>query len=262
MSQPLFFGNANEQLFGIYHPPRQKIGTKAVLLCNPIGQEQIRSYRCLRQLADRLSAAGLHVFRFDYYGTGDSWGSMDDASVQKWVSNVGQAADELKAMSAVNRISVLGIRFGAVLAAIASKERCDIAKLYLWDPVTDGRAYLDELQTMQDELLRDPDRFSEPRSAGDIGKNELIGFPMPDGLSTAISAIDSSYIREIKAAALCVLDTQQNTVYGNVFANLVDAESTGELLHIDAPMKWNDVAQIEIAFMATEVVDCLAEKLP
>jgi hypothetical protein len=53
----------------------------AVLLCNPFGQEALRSQRGFRVLADRFARTGCATLGFDYFGTGDSDGDDDDASL-------------------------------------------------------------------------------------------------------------------------------------------------------------------------------------
>ncbi len=47
---------------------------KSIVLCHPWGQEYLRAHRSMRQLGNLLAAAGHHVFRLDYFGTGDSGG--------------------------------------------------------------------------------------------------------------------------------------------------------------------------------------------
>ena len=78
--KPLFFGEANRRLYGVYHPPA-KPSRHAVLLCYPGMQEYNAAHWMFRRLATSLSREGHHVLRFDYYGTGDSDGETDAALV-------------------------------------------------------------------------------------------------------------------------------------------------------------------------------------
>ena len=82
---PLYFG-ADAELFGLYQPADASAG-KAVLLCPPLGQEQIRCHRLYRQLAHALAAEGIAVLRFDYYGCGDSAGASDEVDWQRCLTD-------------------------------------------------------------------------------------------------------------------------------------------------------------------------------
>jgi hypothetical protein len=56
---PLRFGGPGGSLFGWYHPPRGALARAAgIVLCNPLGDDDVRAHRPLRHLAERLSAAG------------------------------------------------------------------------------------------------------------------------------------------------------------------------------------------------------------
>ena len=69
------------------------------VLCAPWGQEYMRTHRALRQLATQLDRAGIHVFRFDYFGTGDSSGDSDAGTPLRWIEDIRSAADEPRGAS-------------------------------------------------------------------------------------------------------------------------------------------------------------------
>lgn len=134
---PLFFGSSQRRLFGAYEPPRASKGSgHAVLLCQPWGQEYIRAHRSMRRLATLLTAAGCHVMRFDYFGTGDSGGEEDEADPAAAVADIETAAEGLQDMLGVARVALIGLRLGATLAARAAMRRKDnVDALVLWDPI-------------------------------------------------------------------------------------------------------------------------------
>jgi len=139
-----FFGPTDRQLFGYYHPPRGT-GTGAVVVCPSWGPEYQYAHRALRVTARRLAERGLHVLRFDYSGTGDSWGKCGDAELSRWIADTGLAIEELKVMSGIARVDLLGLRLGAFVAGRTAASRSDIRRLILWDPVIDGRSWVREL---------------------------------------------------------------------------------------------------------------------
>lgn len=137
---PFYFGTRQRRLFGVYDPAH-KVGkaARAAVICHPWGSEQIHAYRTLRQLATRLSQDGFHVLRFDYYGTGDSAGSCGDNDLAGSRRDVGTAMAELKDTTGIERLTLVGLRFGACLAADVSAERAaEVEALVLWDPLTSG----------------------------------------------------------------------------------------------------------------------------
>src|SRR6266496_586332 len=144
--EPFFFGAANQRLFGNYHAPMSSSpASTAVLLCQSIGDEYIRSHRACRQLAIRLSKVGFPVLRFDYSGCGDSDGDEQDSSLEGWLADIGTATDVLRQKSGAQRVIFAGMRLGGMLAVLAATRRNDVIGLALWEPVISGEAYLAEL---------------------------------------------------------------------------------------------------------------------
>ena len=80
---PFFFGSSERPLYGVHHPPRERGPRESgVVLCYPMGQEYMRSHRAFRQLANLLTRKGHHVFRFDYFATGDSSGASGEGTFE------------------------------------------------------------------------------------------------------------------------------------------------------------------------------------
>lgn len=144
---PFFFGSSQEPLYGVHHPPpaggRPK--DEGIVLCYPFGQEYMRAHRAFRQLALLLTKKGYHVLRFDYRGTGDSSLNLEDVSAGAWTDDVGLAVEELRDTAGVSRISVVGLRLGALISAVACASRSDVERLVLWDPILSGKRYQEEL---------------------------------------------------------------------------------------------------------------------
>lgn len=151
-----FFGPPEAQRFYAHHVPSVSLARpRAVLLCNPGPQEFRQAHFALRTLADRLAERGAHVLRFDYVGTGDSAGASDVGSLDGWADDVHDAVDELRARAGVSRVSVVGLRLGAAVAARAAARGTRIHELVLWDPVIRGARYLAELDALQERIRLD-----------------------------------------------------------------------------------------------------------
>ena len=90
------------------------------------------------------------MLRFDYFGAGDSAGDFTEASQDQWLVDIGTAIEELKQLGQLSQVGLVGMRYGATLAARTARARTDVNRLVLWDPIVDGPAYLTELGVSRD----------------------------------------------------------------------------------------------------------------
>lgn len=196
---PFYFGSDGRRLFGLYTPARGRAPkTRAVLLCHAWGSEYVRSHRSMRQLTGLLAAGGFDTLSFDYFGTGDSAGEMAGAEIEGWMSDIEDAITELKDLSGVSRLTVVGLRFGATLAArLFRKPRKDVEALVLWDPIVSGAHYVDALVTGHSARLR---------SSEDGGGVEVHGFRLTDDMERGMRAVDLiSLVPNLPARTLVVI---------------------------------------------------------
>lgn len=150
METPLFFNNKDYKLFAILHEPNlavldssQKEKT-AIIVCYPFAEEHMMSHRVMVNMARDLSARGYYVFRFDFMGHGDSQGNFDESTITSRLSDIKSAIDFLNKHVCPNRIGLLGVRFGATLAALSVGMSDHIDFLILVAPIIKGREYIDE----------------------------------------------------------------------------------------------------------------------
>ena len=172
--EPFFFGRPPIERFGVYHHPAAT-PTRAVVLCYPLGLEYVRAHRAYRNLALSLCRAGVSVLRFDYIGSGDSSGDPDEGGLDQWRHDVDAAIDEIKRRSGCDRVTLVGLRFGAALAAVSATCRDDVEQVVFWDPVLSGRAYLEGLRDVHSAWVRDRLGVAPEKIAG--SGSELIGLP-------------------------------------------------------------------------------------
>lgn len=174
--EPFYFGEAGRRLFGVYHPPGSMQRPDGVVIAAPLFAEYLRSHSCLRRLALGLAARGLHVLRFDYFGTGDSDGRFDSGTPEGWIGDIRAAVAELEAIAGVRRIRLVGVRLGATLAAHAARDAGNVDRLAIWDPVVDGAAYVGQLRDTHRRLVAA--HRTMPDGAGPVDETELVGFPV------------------------------------------------------------------------------------
>jgi pimeloyl-ACP methyl ester carboxylesterase len=145
---PIVFPSRYGPLAGFHHVAASPVarGT-SVVLCQPIGYDAMLTYRTYRHLAERLSALGFHVLRFDYHGTGNSSGRSDEPGrVEAWLGSIDAAIDELFSRTGIRQTALFGVRTGGLLAGAAADRREDVATLVLWAPGSSGRSYVREFR--------------------------------------------------------------------------------------------------------------------
>lgn len=200
-ARPIFFGDS-QALFGWYHAPHGSASRDcAVVLCSPIGHEYMCSHRAFRHLAERLAAAGFATIRFDYYGTGDSLGGPnEDGLVQRWQDNIGNAIDEVRARSGMQRVVVVGLRIGATLAALSTARRDDVDAVVLWSPSLNGRSYVREVM-----MLGQATKGATQDTASNDGSVEAAGFLLSRSTCTDLSAIKLAQMAPVPIARALLL---------------------------------------------------------
>ncbi|MCE9607255.1 MAG: alpha/beta fold hydrolase [Planctomycetia bacterium] len=167
-----YLTSRNEPLCAWLHTARDRAHVDhGVVICAPLGFEQLHANRSLRHLADAIAGQGIPTLRFDWHGTGDSAGSDADASRRPtWHANVRDAVAWMRTTLGCRRVSIVGLRMGAMLAVEAlGHDECD--NLVLWAPATCGKSYMRQMQTI--EQLAESRPRPDDAPAGDV---EAAGF--------------------------------------------------------------------------------------
>ncbi len=175
-----------QPVFGWLHQPSERETIDhGVIICPPIGYEQLHSHRSLRYLADCLARESIPTLRFDWHGTGDSPGNDEDPHrVSTWLHNIRDASEWMRTHLGCRKVSLIGLRLGATLAALASADN-RIDHLVLWSPVTKGRAYVREMKAIS---LTSETPIQKPKAPSD--DIEAAGFSLTAETANALSAID------------------------------------------------------------------------
>jgi pimeloyl-ACP methyl ester carboxylesterase len=197
---PFYLQSQGQPLFAWLHhcEARSSVG-HGVILCPPVGYEQIHSHRSLRHLADALAQAGFGVLRFDYHGTGDSAGIDEDADRHStWLANIRDAKAWLEQEMGYARISLFGLRLGASLAMQVVCEE-PVENLVLWSPVVNGHRYVREMKALSLTAETEPQPL--PEAPDDI---EAAGFVMTKQTADALSGINLLQCRPLCQNALLI----------------------------------------------------------
>lgn len=184
---PMFFDNGPYRLFGIVHEPVGTPSGEAWVFCHPFAEEKLWTHRVYVSFARLLAARGAWVFRFDLMGNGDSEGRFSDASLETMLSDIDCAIRQLEQRSGIKQeIGLLGLRFGATLAALAAERSQKIGKLVMWEPIVDGGKYMQEL--LRINLTTQSAVYKEIRH-----NREALVHIMKEGATVNIDGYDLAY---------------------------------------------------------------------
>jgi amino acid adenylation domain-containing protein len=233
---PFYFG-LDDALFGVYYPA-ERIGDTAVVICNPWGQEFIRAHRACHQLALRLAGAGIPALRFDYYGTGDSLGDDLDANMARSLDDIRTAIAEVQRRSGASQVVLVGMRLGATFAVLAGPHHDAVERVVLWEPLTNGQRYLDELHSWhRRNLFYFLSNVSSPRNGATA---EVLGFALSEQLVQEVEGIDLLANGHKPADAILVVEREAQDVTRQLCQRLEGHGAAVSYQRIDAPQMWTE----------------------
>jgi uncharacterized protein len=269
-----FFGDARHPLFGSLTMPVGSDLEHAVLLMAPIGHESVRTHWALRTLATALSRAGFTVFRFDWYGLGDSAGTFKDVTLSRMKSDAESAATELRDMTGLRKLSVVGLRLGATLAALTAK-KVRARALVLWEPVWSGVDYLARLKRLHAATLADEKRYYAPLTPlvrGVMGKvfpgarrdrrsarDEYVGFVFSEKLQNEVAHLDRETLLDVPRVPV-FLAYEGLSPTGALAAFAAKGISV-EALRCGNPGAWDDPRRVEDLWLPGDAPRVIAEAL-
>lgn len=247
---PGYFG-AGGELFGFYYPPAAR-ARRAALLCPPLGQDMIRTFRVYRLLAQTLAARGYAVMRFDYFGTGDSSGESMMVDWNRCIADASEAASTLRTNAGCDSIVAFGARLGANIALSASKAaRFD--EVIVWDPALSGRQHIERMDALQAALLSDATRFLKPRADADVS-TQWVGFDVSSKLRMSLSDVQLDALPSLKM----LVDSQPSADYR------AWRESTGAttaIVRLANRTSWDELDTQEDTIIAHDMIETVARHL-
>jgi hypothetical protein len=128
-------------------------------------------------------------------------------TVSDWLEDVALAVQEGLNLSGSQKVRLLGVRAGALLAASFAGSSDDVERLVLWDPVPDGPAYLQGLRRVQATLLERHSRLSrhERREA----MREYAGHCVSERMLEEFRLLNASAYSSVPTAKVRVVSTSR-----------------------------------------------------
>lgn len=139
----VFANRAGLNLFGILHTPEagaedRRRGGLGVILLSPGVKMRVGPERLYLRMTDALVTLGCPVLRFDFYGLGDSEGTLQEPllkdvynhiEVGRYIDDVVDAMDWMQKRCGVSRFIVSGLCGGAITGLLAGSRDSRIAGL-------------------------------------------------------------------------------------------------------------------------------------
>ncbi|MGM0767460.1 MAG: alpha/beta fold hydrolase [Pseudomonadota bacterium] len=253
--EAFYFGPSESYLFGVFHPRQGPNRNEAVVLCYPFGQEYMRAHKSVRRLAINLAALGYSVLRFDYRGTGDSAGELDGVTSEHWVEDIGHAIQEVMDMAAVSQVALVGLRLGALVAARTAATNPAVSRLVLWDPVTDGAGYVDDIRSAIAEV---EEEGSRSRIITPDGAMHFNGFSMPPSFQKTLSELHLKDMAPSLTLPIAQIVSHETDEFSSL-ANRLAARPDFHFQLAPAPHNWNYVDHVGGILWPKPVIDAIEQ---
>lgn len=185
--------------FAVWHPPRGEHATGLVVHAHALAEEMNKSRRMVARQARLLADAGYGVLRLDLSGCGDSEGDFAQATWEQWIEDVvaacRQTVSQWQAQHAGQGPAACwlwGHRAGALLAAQAASRLGGPWNLLLWQPITNGKAALQQLlrlETAAALLGKAATMSSQPSARERLARGEVVevgGYELNPGLAEGL----------------------------------------------------------------------------
>lgn len=143
VSRPAFRSVNGRRLFELEIVPTGPVRGEVLYL--PPYAEEMNRCRChVVEAARRLAAQGQRCLLLDHHGTGESEGLSTEADWSHWLADASATAQALAARDGLP-LTLWGLRTGALLAAeVAAGAGLAIERLLLWQPVLDGKQFVNQ----------------------------------------------------------------------------------------------------------------------
>ena len=244
MTRAFYLDAGAEPIFAMLDEPPASAAPSAaaVLLCPPVGWQDVSSYRPRRDWARELAAAGHPTLRIDLPGSGDSGGDpRDPGRFDAWVSAISAAVAWLREACGRPRLAAVGIALGAAALYGAVADGAPVDELVLWGASGRGRALVREQRAFA-RLERSQQPSGEPpavpegalmtagyllnaETVSELERFDVEQLPPPSQVSRALLLErDGIAVDERLRHALASAGAEVTTAPGDGFADMLMAE--------------------------------------
>lgn len=199
--RPRFLGAPGERVFTQQFVPRGTVRGHIVYL-PPFAEEMNRCRAIVATQARAFAAQGFTCTLLDFYGTGDSDGVLEEASLQRWQDDIHTTIDTLQTETEAPLV-LWGLRLGALIALdFAATSRHSISGIILWQPVTSPVLFVNQMLRQRIAMLSmrglPAEKTADIRERLAQGEHvEIAGYRVSGKLVAELEAIDSTRMRDL-----------------------------------------------------------------
>ncbi|MDP6118520.1 MAG: alpha/beta hydrolase [Planctomycetota bacterium] len=242
--------SGGQNVYGILHLPDGD-PTHAIVYCSPFAEEQKSTYRVFVELARHLADKGVASLRFDYRGTGDSDGYFQDYLLEDWIGDTVAAIECLKEKSGLDRICVLGVRFGGFIGIQAAQQSESVSDLILWQPIISGKQF--HRQEMRRFMIRQmmtsgKATKGEEELASDAEEENVIdmdGYLMRKELTEGIKETDLTSADTSVPDRTLLLQISHNDKVSKEYSTFLSNHADVELQTLICEPFWNRIGFVD-----------------
>lgn len=212
---------------------KAKTAMHAVVILPPFAEEMNKSRHIIKQCTKKLAEHNYYSFMLDNYGTGDSEGDLDTATIELWRTDLAILIQKI-ADWGFTSISFIGIRFGALqLFDLLNNTNLPlpIKQVVLWQPMFDAARFWQQFCRIKvAEAMANGDKLSQKQIEQQLEQGQIVeiaGYP-----------INSSFVQSI-----------------------LQMESTLPAVLNNSPLSWFELSKLDnVALPVQKVRDSLTEK--
>jgi len=146
--EAFFLAGERGRLFCLFRRGDAERSTASVLVLPAFAEEMNKTRRMVALFARQAQAAGVSVLVPDLYGTGDSEGEFGEATLSAWTTDLGMCAEWLSRQTG-GTVSVLAVRFGALLLGQLPESAPAGGRLAFWQPVSSGKVLMNQFMRLK-----------------------------------------------------------------------------------------------------------------
>lgn len=206
-----YIGTGSRRMLSTLHRPPGEARGAMVVCCSLLSDLQA-NYSNEVQIARAAAAQGVAVRRFHYLGIGHSDGDIEDRNYEQMVGGAEEVAAHLRSEVGADRVSFLGTRVGAMVAAGAAA-RYPGAPLVLWEPIVKGAAYFKE--AFRAIRIRDASNVAASKSRDEriaeimAGHTDVLGYAVGRPLYESFKDLDLAELLDDSPRAVWLVQISQ-----------------------------------------------------
>ena len=230
MIKPELISHASQQLVAINYLPVSPPAA-IVIFVAPFAEEMNKSRRMFAKLAQQLAEENKLAILFDFSGTGDSSGDLNQSSLDDWCNELIAITQHMSVNHPGLPFHFVALRTGALILGDAlPKMHHQIGSVTLWQPVLKGSLFLKQffrLRTAKSMMQGDKESHADLLALLEQhGEIEIAGYPISKVLSQQISdaALNQSIAKLAPLNVIEVNNTGQATPQFSMWCTSADCE--------------------------------------